>query len=83
MYLLDGGDDEDDDEDGDDDDVLDVQGQGHQGKTRGLKHSLKNINKHVSLFYSSPRLTPTHTDSHRLTPTHTFTDTPKIIFNSP
>ena len=50
MYLLDGGD----DEDGDDDDELDEQGQGHQGKTRGLKRSFKNINKHVSLFYCSP-----------------------------
>jgi hypothetical protein len=36
MYLLDEGDDEDDDED---DDELDKQGQGHQGKMRGLKHS--------------------------------------------
>jgi hypothetical protein len=52
---------------------LDEQGQGHQGKTRGLKHNFKNINKHVSLFIYTHRHTPTHTDSHRLTPTHTDT----------
>ena len=80
MYLLDGGDDEDDDDDGDDDDELDEQGQGHQGKTRGLKHSFKNINKHISLFIYTHRLTPTHTDSHRHTPLLTHQ---KIIFNSP
>jgi hypothetical protein len=50
--------------------VLEVQGQGHHGKTSGLK-KIKNIKKQLLLYYTHLIFlshTATHTSTH--TPTH-------------
>jgi hypothetical protein len=73
-YLLDECDEDDDDVDagviGEDDVVLEVQGQGHHGKTSGLKINL-NISKKVFTILH----TPIHLDTHRDTHCDTHPDT--------
>ena len=57
--------------------VLEVQGQGHHGKTSGLK-KIKNIKKQLLLYYTHLIFlshTATHTPTHRDTHPDTHCDT--------